>query len=199
MIRPAPPDHVGDPVESPSVLNVPNALTILRLCLVPVFAWLLLRDGGDDQTSRVWAAVVFLGASLTDLVDGEIARRQGQVTTFGKVADPISDKALTGTALVGLSYLGELPWWVTVVILTREIGVTLLRFWVIRRGVIPASRGGKAKTVAQMVAILMYLLPLTGWLVTAREVVMGVALLLTIGTGIDYVARAQRLRAAGRA
>ena len=199
MIRPAPPDHVGDPVESPSVLNVPNALTILRLCLVPVFAWLLLRDGGDDQTSRVWAAVVFLGASLTDLVDGEIARRQGQVTTFGKVADPIADKALTGTALVGLSYLGELPWWVTVVILTREIGVTLLRFWVIRRGVIPASRGGKAKTVAQMVAILMYLLPLTGWLVTAREVVMGVALLLTIGTGIDYVARAQRLRAAGRA
>jgi len=199
VIRPAPPDHVGDPVESPSVLNVPNALTILRLCLVPVFAWLLLRDGGDDQTSRVWAAVVFLGASLTDLVDGEIARRQGQVTTFGKVADPISDKALTGTALVGLSYLGELPWWVTVVILTREIGVTLLRFWVIRRGVIPASRGGKAKTVAQMVAILMYLLPLTGWLVTAREVVMGVALLLTIGTGIDYVARAQRLRAAGRA
>ena len=199
MIRPAPPDHVGDPVESPSVLNVPNALTILRLCLVPVFAWLLLRDGGDDQTSRVWAAVVFLGASLTDLVDGEIARRQGQVTTFGKVADPIADKALTGTALVGLSYLGELPWWVTVVILTREIGVTLLRFWVIRRGVIPASRGGKAKTVAQMVAILMYLLPLTGWLVTAREVVMGVALLLTIGTGIDYVLRAQRLRAAGRA
>jgi CDP-diacylglycerol--glycerol-3-phosphate 3-phosphatidyltransferase len=199
VIRPAPPDHVGDPVESPSVLNVPNALTILRLCLVPLFAWLLLRDGGDDQTSRVWAAVVFLGASLTDLVDGEIARRQGQVTTFGKVADPIADKALTGTALVGLSYLGELPWWVTVVILTREIGVTLLRFWVIRRGVIPASRGGKAKTVAQMVAILMYLLPLTGWLVTAREVVMGVALLLTIGTGIDYVARAQRLRAAGRA
>ena len=199
MIRPAPPDHVGDPVESPSVLNVPNALTILRLCLVPLFAWLLLRDGGDDQTSRVWAAVVFLGASLTDLVDGEIARRQGQVTTFGKVADPIADKALTGTALVGLSYLGELPWWVTVVILTREIGVTLLRFWVIRRGVIPASRGGKAKTVAQMVAILMYLLPLTGWLVTAREVVMGVALLLTIGTGIDYVLRAQRLRAAGRA
>ena len=198
-MRPAPPDHVGDPVSSPSVLNVPNALTILRLCLVPLFAWLLLRDGGDDQTSRVWAAVMFLGASLTDLVDGEIARRQGQVTTFGKVADPIADKALTGTALVGLSYLGELPWWVTVVILTREIGVTLLRFWVIRRGVIPASRGGKAKTVAQMVAILMYLLPLTGWLVTAREVVMGVALLLTIGTGIDYVARAQRLRAAGRA
>ena len=198
MIRPAPPDHVGDPVESPSVLNVPNALTILRLLLVPVFAWLLLREGGEDATSRVWSAAVFVAASLTDLVDGELARRQGQVTTFGKVADPIADKALTGTALVGLSYLGELPWWVTVVILVREIGVTLLRFWVIRRGVIPASRGGKAKTVAQMVAIFMYLLPLSGWLVPAREVVMGVAVLLTIGTGIDYVARALRLRRAGR-
>ena len=198
MIRPAPLDHVGDPVSSPSVVNVPNALTILRLLLVPVFAWLLLRDGGDDATSRIWSAAVFFAASLTDLVDGELARRQGQVTTFGKVADPIADKALTGTALVGLSYLGELPWWVTIVILTREIGVTLLRFWVIRRGVIPASRGGKAKTVAQMVAILMYLLPLTGWLVTAREVVMGVALLLTIGTGIDYVTRAMRLRRAAR-
>ena len=198
-MKPAVPDHAGDPAQAPSRLNIPNALTVLRLLLVPLFAWLLLRDGGDDAASRIWSAVVFMLASLTDLVDGEIARRQNTVTTFGKIADPIADKALTGAALIGLSYLGELPWWVTVVILTREIGVTLLRFWVIRRGVIPASRGGKAKTVAQMVAILMYLLPLTGWLVTAREVVMGVALLLTIGTGIDYVLRAQRLRAAGRA
>jgi CDP-diacylglycerol--glycerol-3-phosphate 3-phosphatidyltransferase len=198
VIRPALPDHVGDPVQSPSVVNVPNGLTVLRLLLVPVFAWLLLRDGGDDAASRVWASVVFVIASATDLVDGELARRQGQVTTFGKVADPIADKALTGTALVGLSYLGELPWWVTVVILVREVGVTLLRFWVIRHGVIPASRGGKAKTVAQMVAILMYLLPLTGWLVTAREVVMGIAVLLTLATGVDYIARAMRLRAADR-
>jgi CDP-diacylglycerol--glycerol-3-phosphate 3-phosphatidyltransferase len=194
VIRPALPDHVGDPISSPSVVNVPNGLTVLRLLLVPVFAWLLLRDGGDDSASRIWAAVVFVVAGATDFVDGELARRQGQVTTFGKVADPIADKALTGTALVGLSYLGELPWWVTIVILVREVGVTLLRFWVIRRGVIPASRGGKAKTVAQMLAILLYLLPLAGWLVTAREVVMGVAVLLTIGTGIDYVARARALR-----
>jgi CDP-diacylglycerol--glycerol-3-phosphate 3-phosphatidyltransferase len=194
VIRPALPDHVGDPVSSPSVVNIPNGLTVLRLLLVPVFAWLLLREGGDDSASRVWAAAVFVVAGATDFVDGELARRQGQVTTFGKVADPIADKALTGTALVGLSYLGELPWWVTIVILAREIGVTLLRFWVIRHGVIPASRGGKAKTVAQMVAILLYLLPLTGWLVTARELVMGVAVLLTIGTGIDYVARARALR-----
>jgi CDP-diacylglycerol--glycerol-3-phosphate 3-phosphatidyltransferase len=199
VIKPAPPDHVGDPVQSPSALNLPNALTVLRLLLVPVFAWLLLRDGGDDATSRVWAAIVFVLASLTDFVDGELARRQGLVTTFGKVVDPIADKALTGTALVGLSYLGDLPWWVTIVILVREIGVTLLRFWVIRHGVIPASRGGKAKTAAQMVAIFMYLLPLTGWLVTAREIVMGIAVLLTLATGVDYVVRALRLRSAARA
>jgi CDP-diacylglycerol--glycerol-3-phosphate 3-phosphatidyltransferase len=198
-MRPAPPDHVGDPVSSPSVVNVPNGLTVLRLLLVPVFAWLLLRDGGTDASSRVWSAVVFFGASLTDLVDGELARRQGQVTTFGKIADPIADKALTGTALVGLSYLGDLPWWVTVVILFREIGVTLLRFWVIRHGVIPASRGGKAKTAAQVLAILLYLLPLPSWLVWARAVTIVVALVLTVATGIDYAGRALRLRRAAKA
>lgn len=195
-MRPAPPDHVGDPVRSTSVLNVPNLLTVLRLLLVPVFAWLLLREGGHDQADRVWSAVVFVIAGTTDLVDGELARRQGLVTTFGKVADPIADKALVGTALVLLSVLGDLPWWVTIVILVREIGVTLLRFWVIRHGVIPASRGGKAKTAAQMLAILLYLLPLSGWWLDVRVVVLTVALLLTVGTGIDYVVRAVRLRRA---
>jgi CDP-diacylglycerol---glycerol-3-phosphate 3-phosphatidyltransferase len=198
-VKPAPADHVGDPVMSRKALNVPNALTMLRLLLVPVFAWLLLREGGEDAVSRLWAAVVFLVASLTDLVDGEIARRRNLVTSFGKIADPIADKALTGTALVGLSYLGELPWWVTIVILAREIGVTLLRFWVIRHGVIPASRGGKAKTVAQIVAIIWYLLPLTGWLADLRVVAMAVALVLTVATGLDYVVRAQRLRREARA
>jgi CDP-diacylglycerol--glycerol-3-phosphate 3-phosphatidyltransferase len=197
-VKPAPADHVGDPVMSRKALNLPNALTVLRLLLVPVFAWLLLREGGEDSVSRLWAAVVFLVASLTDLVDGEIARRRNLVTSFGKIADPIADKALTGTALVGLSYLGELPWWVTIVILAREIGVTLLRFWVIRHGVIPASRGGKAKTVAQIVAIIWYLLPLTGWLADLRVVAMGVALVLTVATGLDYVLRAMRLRREAR-
>jgi CDP-diacylglycerol--glycerol-3-phosphate 3-phosphatidyltransferase len=198
-VKPAPADHVGDPVMSRKALNLPNALTMLRLLLVPVFAWLLLREGGEDATSRLWAAAVFLVASLTDLVDGEIARRRNLVTSFGKIADPIADKALTGTALVGLSYLGELPWWVTIVILAREIGVTLLRFWVIRHGVIPASRGGKAKTVAQIVAIIWYLLPLTGWLADLRVVAMAVALALTVATGLDYVLRALRLRREARA
>jgi CDP-diacylglycerol--glycerol-3-phosphate 3-phosphatidyltransferase len=198
-VKPAPADHVGDPVMSRHALNLPNALTMLRMLLVPVFAWLLLREGGEDAVSRLWSAAVFLVASITDLVDGEIARRRNLVTSFGKIADPIADKALIGTALVGLSYLGELPWWVTIVILVREIGVTLLRFWVIRHGVIPASRGGKAKTVAQIVAIIWYLLPLTGWLGDLRVVAMAVALVLTLATGLDYVVRALRLRSAARA
>jgi CDP-diacylglycerol---glycerol-3-phosphate 3-phosphatidyltransferase len=199
VIKPPPPDHVGDPVQAPSRLNLPNTLTVLRLVLVPVFAWLLLRDGGDDPASRVWSAVVFLALSFTDLVDGEIARRRGQVTSFGKIADPIADKALTGTALVGLSYLGELPWWVTLVILVREVGVTILRFWVIRHGVIPASRGGKVKTAFQMAAIVGYLLPVPDWLVPVRIALMAIALVLTVATGVDYVVRAVRLRAAARA
>jgi len=191
-------DHVGDHAPSPSIRNIPNALTILRLLLVPVFIWLLVRGDGGDTVSRTWAAVVFVVAGVTDLVDGELARRQGMVTSFGKILDPIADKALTGGAFVALSWLGELPWWVTVVMLVREVGVTLLRFWVIRWGIIAASRGGKAKTAAQLLAILLYLLPLSGALVEVRTAVLIVAVVLTILTGIDYVAQAWRLRAQAR-
>ena len=174
--------------------NLANALTVLRLLLVPVFVVLLLAEGGDDPAWRVTAAAVFAGAAVTDRVDGEIARRRGLVTDFGKIADPIADKALTGAALVGLSSLGELAWWVTTVILVREVGITLLRFWVIRHGVLPASRGGKVKTVLLTVAIFLYVLPLSGWLATVATVVLGVAVLVTVGTGVDYVLRALRLR-----
>lgn len=185
------------PEPQPSAVNVPNALTLLRLCLVPVFGWLLLVDGGTDPALRTAAAVVFLFASLTDFVDGWLARRRHQVTTFGKVADPIADKALTGVALIGLSWLDTLPWWVTVVIIGREVTVTLLRFAVIKDGVIPASRGGKAKTVSQMLAIVLYLLPLTGAWLTIRAVVMGVAVALTVLTGVDYAHRALAVRRRG--
>ena len=133
-----------------------------------------MTDGSDDA-GRYWATLVFGLAIITDRYDGMIARRTGQVTEFGKLADPIADKALTGTALIGLSILDLLPWWVTLVILVREVGVTLLRFWVIRHGVIAASRGGKLKTVVQSLAIGLYILPLTGWLATARWWVMAVA------------------------
>lgn len=182
---------------APSNLNVANALTALRLLLVPVFAWLLLAEGGTNPSLRIAAAAVFLIASLTDWVDGWWARKYDLVTTFGKVADPIADKALTGVALIGLSWLGLLPWWVTVVIIGREVFVTVLRFVVISDGVIPASRGGKAKTVSQMLAITMYLLPLTGAWVTIRTGVMALAVILTVVTGIDYAGRALAVRRRG--
>ncbi|MFM7598525.1 MAG: CDP-diacylglycerol--glycerol-3-phosphate 3-phosphatidyltransferase [Actinomycetota bacterium] len=193
-----PPDHAGDPVGVSGWRTLPNLLTLIRLLLVPVLAVLLLADDGADPALRWWATVVFLVAAVTDLLDGELARRSGTVTTVGKVADPIADKALTAVALIGLSALGDLPWWVTVVILAREIAVTALRFWVIRHGVIPASRGGKAKTVAQVVAIALYLAPLPDAFDPIRVIAMGIALVLTVVTGVDYAVRAWRLRQRGR-
>lgn len=184
------------PVElSSRTVNLPNALTLLRLLLVPVFLFLLLHDGGDDAGWRSAAAAVFVLASLTDFVDGDYARRTGQVTKFGQVADPIADKALTGAAFIGLSWLGELSWWVTIIVIAREVAVTLLRFSVIRYGVIPASRGGKAKTALQLLALLLYLLPLAGESAQVfRAWTMGAAVIVTVVTGLDYVLRAIRLR-----
>ena len=180
------------------VVNIANGLTVSRLLMVPVFLLALFAGGGAATGWRIAAALIFGAASVTDRLDGDIARRRGLVTDFGKIVDPIADKALTGSALVGLSLLGELPWWVTVLILVREIGVTLLRFWVIKHGVIPASRGGKTKTFAQALAIGLYLLPLPAVLDPLRWTAMAVALGLTVVTGVDYVVRALRLRARGR-
>lgn len=189
--------HTPAPTKVP-VVNIANGLTVSRLLLVPVFVVALFADGGTHTGWRITAAVVFALASLTDRLDGDLARRRGLVTDFGKIVDPIADKALIGSALVGLSVLGELPWWVTVLILVREVGVTLLRFWVIKHGVIPASRGGKTKTFAQAVAIGLYLLPLPAVVDPLLWAVMAVALALTMVTGADYVVRALRLRARAR-
>ncbi|MCX4746524.1 CDP-diacylglycerol--glycerol-3-phosphate 3-phosphatidyltransferase [Kitasatospora sp. NBC_01287] len=196
--RPARPGAVPTAVV-PSLWNLANLLTMLRLALVPVFVALLLVDGGHNPKWRAVAWAAFAIAMITDLFDGEIARRKGLVTDFGKIADPIADKAIMGAALIGLSALGDLPWWITVVILARELGITLLRFWVIRYSVIPASRGGKLKTLTQGIAVGMYVLPLTGWLATARLVLILLAVLMTLGTGADYVGQALRLRREGRA
>jgi CDP-diacylglycerol---glycerol-3-phosphate 3-phosphatidyltransferase len=174
-------------------LNVPNGLTGLRMVLVPVFAWVLLSHPHDNSW-RWMAALIFVFASITDIVDGKVARRYGLVTRFGKLWDPIADKALTGMALVGLSIVGELAWWITIVILVREWGITLLRFLVLKYGVMAANRGGKLKTVTQSIAIVMYLLPLPTWLHVAGVVVMWVALILTVLTGADYCREAYRLR-----
>ncbi|MDT4939730.1 MAG: CDP-diacylglycerol---glycerol-3-phosphate 3-phosphatidyltransferase [Pseudonocardiales bacterium] len=197
--RPDTGDHIADPLSPVSAWNIANALTIFRLLLVPVFIAVLFHGSGHETGWRIAAGVVFAIASITDRFDGEIARRRGLVTEFGKLADPIADKALIGAALVGLSALGELWWWVTVVVLVREIGVTLLRFWVIRHGVIPASRGGKLKTLLQAMAIGLYVLPLSGWPHDVATVIMAAAVAIALGTGVDYVARAVRLRRLGRA
>jgi CDP-diacylglycerol--glycerol-3-phosphate 3-phosphatidyltransferase len=181
------------PAATPSTWNVANALTLLRLLLVPVFGWLLLAHDGRNGTLRALAAAAFAVAALTDRIDGELARRRGLVTDVGKIADPIADKALMGTALVGLSVLGELAWWVTVVVLVREVGITLLRFVVIRHGVMPAGRGGKAKTVLQALAVTLYLLPLPAAWNPVAGAVLAVAVTVTVVTGVDYVLQAWRL------
>jgi CDP-diacylglycerol--glycerol-3-phosphate 3-phosphatidyltransferase len=178
-------------VAQPGLVNLANTLTVLRMVMVPAFV-LFLVTGGTGY--RIAACVTFGVASVTDLLDGEIARRRGLITDFGKIADPIADKALTGSALVTLSALGQLSWWVTVVILLRELTVTGLRFWVIRQGVIAASRGGKIKTILQVAAIGLYILP--GPLSVPRQIVMAAAVAVTVVTGADYVVRAIRLHRA---
>lgn len=188
------------PPGPPPLLNIANVLTGLRLVLVPVFLAALLTDGGTDTGWRLVASGVFAVAAITDRFDGELARSRGLVTAFGTIADPIADKALMGAALIGLSVLGQLTWWVTIVIMVREVGITLLRFSVLRHGIIPASRGGKAKTLVQTVAVGLYVLPLielTGGSPAVdpiRFAVMAVAIALTVVTGFDYVLRAARLR-----
>ncbi|MCP2324835.1 CDP-diacylglycerol--glycerol-3-phosphate 3-phosphatidyltransferase [Hamadaea flava] len=180
------------------VLNAANVLTALRIVLVPVFVALTIVSEMTDSSWRIAAAITFGVASLTDFVDGWIARRFGLITSFGKVADPIADKALTGSALVLLSAYGVLPWWVTLLILVREWGVTALRFWVIRYGVIAASRGGKLKTVLQIAAITWYLWPFPAPLSGVGPWLMGAALIVTVVTGVDYAVTALRMRAAKR-
>ena len=191
--RALPDDPIADASSEVSAWNIANALTVFRLLLVPVFVAALFHDGGHNTTWRIIAALVFAVASITDRLDGQIARKRGLVTEFGKLADPIADKALASAALIGLSILGDLPWWVTIVMVVREVGVTLLRFWVIRRGVISASRGGKLKTLLQTIAIGLFVLPLSGWWHAVAWVIMLAAVVVALVTGADYVGRAVRL------
>ncbi|GIF75770.1 CDP-diacylglycerol--glycerol-3-phosphate 3-phosphatidyltransferase [Asanoa siamensis] len=189
----------GAPAPDPAptvapVLNAANGLTALRILLVPVFVALVIASQLEHAGWRIAACLTFAFASATDLVDGWIARRYGLVTPFGKVADPIADKALTGAALVLLSWYGALPWWVTAVILVREWGITLMRLWVIRYGVIAASRGGKLKTALQIVAIAWYLWPVPDAIEPIGFWIMTAAVVVTVVTGLDYILQAIRLR-----
>jgi CDP-diacylglycerol--glycerol-3-phosphate 3-phosphatidyltransferase len=189
----APPPDPGAVAVEPSLWNVANALTFARILMVPIFATLTVNSLLTSPGLRIAAALTFGVASITDYVDGWIARRHNLVTSFGKVADPIADKALIGTALVLLSYYDVVPWWVTTLILVREVGITLMRFVVLRHGVIPASPGGKVKTLLQSLAIGWLLWPMPEPVDVVGLWLMYAAMLITVGTGVDYVIRAIRL------
>lgn len=177
---------------SVGLVNLANSLTVLRILIVPFFVYALFQHSGTSTFWRYIATALFALASYTDRVDGQLARNRNTVTDFGALLDPIADKALIGSALIGLSYLHQVAWWVTTVILVRELGITLLRFVVLRSGVIPASRGGKAKTMVQGFAIFFYLWPLPDTMNDARAVLMAVAVILTVVTGLDYLKNAIR-------
>ena len=178
--------------------NLPNAITVVRILMAPVFFWLLLADAGENGPMRWWAAVLFIVAISTDWVDGWLARSRGLVTDVGKILDPIADKLLTSGALVCLSILGELPWWITIVIVVREVGITVWRFVELGRGtVVPASSGGKLKTLTQAIAISLFLTPLWtivgDWIIWVNWAFMIAALVLTVWSGLLYVRDAFRL------
>lgn len=151
---------MSETVQKQSNLNVPNALTTLRILLVPLFGWALLQDSGDSSTWRWIAFGIFALAMVTDKIDGDIARKYNLVTDFGKIADPIADKAITGMAFIALSITGDIWWWVTVVVLLREWSVTLLRLSVLKRVVMPAAQSGKVKTALQGLALGLLVMPL---------------------------------------
>ncbi|MEH6780251.1 MAG: CDP-diacylglycerol--glycerol-3-phosphate 3-phosphatidyltransferase [Rhodoglobus sp.] len=176
--------------------NIANIITVVRIFLAPVFIWLLLLDNGEMGLLRYIAAALFIVAIVTDAVDGHLARGRNLITNVGIILDPIADKVLTGGALVALSILGELPWWITILILVREFGITIYRFAVLSKVVVPASRGGKLKTILQAVAISLFLVPLSTvvgvWILWLNWSVMAIAVVLTVYTGIEYLWQAWR-------
>lgn len=178
--------------------NIANIITVVRIAMVPAVVWLLLADAGELGPMRYVAAALFIVAIATDHVDGTLARRRNLITDFGKILDPVADKLLIGAALVCLSILGELWWWVTALILLREFGITVFRMVALRKRVIPASGGGKLKTVFQAIAISFYLVPtwllLGGWMHWFNAALMGVAVALTVWSGLQYLVVAYRHR-----
>lgn len=191
------------PPAKPSNWNAPNLITGARIVATPFFVWMLLADDGQMGPLRWAAAAFFVLAIATDAWDGYIARSRGLVTDLGKLLDPIADKFLTGAALVGLSILGELPWWVTVLVLVRELGITLHRLFEARTVVVAAAWMGKLKTVAQSVAIALALFPLAAvlgeWIIWFNVVTMSIAVALTVASGIDYIVNFARLARPGQA
>lgn len=186
----------GSAEGKPSNWNLPNFLTVLRIIGVPVFLWLLLADGGEAAGWRWWAFATFALLMLTDKLDGHLARSRNLITDFGKIADPIADKSLMVAALVGLNIIGVLPWWVTAVIVVRELGITVWRMVLLRKGlVVPASKGGKAKTVLQSVAVGMFIMPIaSSWWLLLSWAVMIAAIAVTVITGVQYLLDSRQVK-----
>lgn len=182
--------------QKPSNWNLPNFLTSLRIIVIPLFAWLTLNGQTENNSFAWWALGVFIALMITDKLDGDIARARGLVTDFGKIADPIADKALMTTAFICFNIIGILPWWVTILIVIREFGITVWRFVQLRQGnVVPASKGGKMKTALQTLAVALYLCPLPAWMDIPSQIVMLAALLVTVGTGIQYIVDSRKAQA----
>lgn len=173
-------------------MNLPNLLTIFRILALPFCAWALFKDGGENPTWQIIAWTSFFIVGMTDVLDGRIARKRNQISKFGTILDPIADKALIATAMIGLSILEKFPWWVTLVILARELAVTILRFVVLKKEVISANKGGKVKTLTQNFAVGFYILPLPEWLNLPRDLLLGAAIYLTLTSGYSYFREARR-------
>ena len=165
----------------------PNFITVTRLLLVPCGVYTLFKNGGDDSTWQIISWFIFFFLGLSDILDGNLARSRNKITEFGKFLDPVADKVMIGAAMISLSILGRMPWWITIVILGREVGITLLRLAIIRRGVIAANKGGKIKATFQNFGVGFYVLPLPASLFWFRDGFMAVAIVLTIVTGAYYV------------
>lgn len=174
--------------------NVANLVTVARILCAPVFVWLILDFPHGPH--RWLALVLFVFGVSSDGLDGYLARSRNLGTNLGVLLDPIADKVLIGGALVALSMVGELPWWVTVVILVREIGITVFRMAIVHREIHAASWGGKVKTFVQSIAVALALAPfgaLVGdWIYELNAIVMATALALTVATGIEYLWKAAR-------
>jgi CDP-diacylglycerol--glycerol-3-phosphate 3-phosphatidyltransferase len=177
---------MGKSIGVPAFIT-PNSLTIARLLLIPFGAAALFMNGGDDYNWQIISWWIFFILGLTDIVDGQLARSRHQITELGKFLDPVADKAMVGTAMICLSILDRMPWWITIVILAREIGITLFRLAIVKRGVIPANRGGKIKSTFQSFGVGFYMLPMPTELFWFRDGFMAIAIALTVVTGFNYV------------
>jgi len=165
----------------------PKTLTITRILLIPDDVFSLFFDGGDNAKAQIIAWTIYFILGLTDIADGKWARQSNRITALGTFLDPVADKALIGSAMISLSILGRFPWWITIVILAREIGITVFRLLVIRDGVIPASKGGKLKTTFQGFGVGFFMLPLPDSLNWFKYSFIAIAVALTITSGFDYL------------